>query len=50
MLVNTLDGLALRPLDIDDLLQIARRFLECQRRIKVGRQALREPRIKKLVA
>jgi hypothetical protein len=34
---------------IDDFLEIDRRFLERQRWIKLGRQPLREPRIKKVV-
>lgn len=50
MLVNTLDGPTVRPLGIDDFLQIGRRFLERQGRIKLGRQVLRELRIQKLIA
>jgi hypothetical protein len=33
-----------------DFLEIARGFLKDQHRIKIGRQSLRKPRIKKLVA
>jgi hypothetical protein len=43
-------GLAFRPLSIDNLLDIARRLFKRQRRIKLGRQLLGEPWIKKLVA
>jgi hypothetical protein len=43
-------GPTFRPLRIDNFLEIERRFLERQRRIKLGGHALRELRIQKLIA
>jgi hypothetical protein len=48
--IDSLDPLVRRSLGIDDLLEIARRVLEVQRRLQLTRQPPGEPRVEQLIA